>query len=82
MVLVEPEAYKKRQWLNNQEDGNLVEALILSSKLGWPCGTDDIQLMVKWYLDSQEKQTVFKNSVPGKDWLIAFKQHWSAQLSL
>ena len=56
--------------LTPKEEGDIADALMTSGKYGWPCGTSEIQQMVKSYLDGLGKTTAFKNNVPGKDWLI------------
>ena len=66
--------------LNQQEEGDIVEALLVSSKHGWPCGTEQIQLMVKGYLNGLWKKTAFKDNIPGKDWLLAFKHRHTGQI--
>ena len=66
--------------LNQQEEGYIVEALLVSSKHGWPCGKEEIQLMVKGYLDGLGKKTTFKENIPGKDWLLGFKRSHAGQI--
>ncbi len=67
--------------LNQQEEGDIVEALLVASKHGWLCGKDEIQLMVKGYLDFLGRHTAFKNNVPGKDWLIGFRRRHAKVIS-
>ena len=33
----------------------------------WPCGTEEITMMIKTCLDGLGKKTVFKGNSPGKD---------------
>lgn len=42
----------------------------------WPCGTEEITMMIKTCLDGLGKKTVFKGNSPGKDWIISFKLCW------
>ncbi|CAI9741706.1 Hypothetical predicted protein [Octopus vulgaris] len=68
--------------LSMTEEKDIIDALLLSSSLfGWTCGTKEIQTMVKKYLDTAGRKTVFKNNMPGKDWMITFKRRWSQKLA-
>ncbi|XP_014790425.1 uncharacterized protein LOC106883802 isoform X2 [Octopus bimaculoides] len=68
--------------LSMTEEKDIIDALLLSSSLfGWACGTKEIQTMVKKYLDTAGRKTVFKNNMPGKDWMITFKRRWSQKLA-
>ena len=50
--------------LTPKEEGDIVEAVIVSAKYSWPCGTSEIQLIVKDYLDGLGKTTAFKKMFP------------------
>lgn len=52
------------------------------SSLAWPCGTEEISLIVKSYLDSIGKVTQFKNNIPGEDWMISFKRRWKDRIRM
>ena len=66
--------------LTPREEGDIIEAIITAAKFGWPCGTIEIQHMVKEFLDSSGKTTVFKDNFPGKDWIIEFKRRHNNQI--
>ena len=52
----------------------LVIALEESSRRGWPCHPEEVKLMVQSYLNRLGKKTVFKDNLPGEDWMIAFNK--------
>ena len=64
------------------EEELIVVAMEQCSSLAWPCGTDEIALMVKSYLDNLGKETPFKDNVPGEDWMISFKRRWQNRIRM
>ena len=50
----------RRPVMTHEEEEQLVVALEMCSSLAWPCGTEEIALMVKSYLDSMEKNNCFQ----------------------
>ena len=44
-------------------------------------GPEEVKLMVQSYLNKLNKNTVFKDNLPGEDWMIAFKKRWNHHLS-
>ena len=63
--------------LTEEEEELIVVALEKCSALAWPVGSEEITLMVKSYLDNcDRKEEMFKNNLPGEDWLISFKRQW------
>ena len=59
----------------------LLIALEESSRRGWPCGPEEIKLMVQSYLNRLGKKTVFKNDLPGEDWMMASTKRWNHRLT-
>ncbi|CAH2011006.1 unnamed protein product [Acanthoscelides obtectus] len=56
---------------------NTIEKCILArAEYGYPCGKNELQDLVKTYVESKELQTSFKNNRPGDDWYYDFlKMH-------
>ena len=71
-----------RSVLTLKEEQDIVEALKISAQLGWPCGTKEVKVIVKTFLDKSQRDTTFIENNPGKDWLIGFKKRWSNQLGM
>ena len=71
-----------RTVLTAEEEQLVVIALQTSSWLGWPCGPEEVKLMIKSYLDSQNKKTVFKDNTPGEDWMLKFKKKYFEQMRI
>ena len=55
-----------------EEEELIAVALEQCSALAWPCGREEIAEMAKSYFDSMKKQTVFRNNLPGADWMITY----------
>ncbi|GAB1602359.1 uncharacterized protein LOC115211605 [Argonauta hians] len=68
--------------LSTEIEEYLIEALLYLGDLGWTLDNDQLKFIVKSYLDSMELQTVFKNNVPGDDWLHHFMNRWEDRLTL
>ena len=66
--------------LTDEEEELIAVGLETAAKLGWPCGTTDLKNMVKTFFNSSKRPSVFKDNVPGKDWVIGFKKRWSDRL--
>ena len=71
-----------RSVLTPKEEQDIMEALKISAQLGWPCGTEEVKVIVKTFLDNSQRDTTFIENNPGKDWLIGFKKRWSNQLGM
>ncbi|CAH1978091.1 unnamed protein product [Acanthoscelides obtectus] len=56
---------------------NTIERCILTrAQYGYPCDKNELQDLVKTYVESKELQTSFKNNRPGDDWYYDFlKRH-------
>ncbi|CAH2016177.1 unnamed protein product, partial [Acanthoscelides obtectus] len=56
---------------------NTIEKCILArAQYGYPCDKNELQDLVKTYVESKELQTSFKNNRPGDDWYYDFlKRH-------
>ena len=79
----EPQRKDSRRFqsvLTETEERDIVEAMIVSSSLGWPCSTDELQVIAQSYLNYMNKETSFVDNMPGTDWIIKFKKRWSAEL--
>lgn len=68
--------------LSTEIEEYLIEALLYLSDLGWTLDNEQLKLIVKSYLDSMDLQTVFKNNIPGDDWLHHFMNRWKDRLTL
>ena len=68
--------------LTAEEEQLIVIALQTLSQLCWPCGPEEVKLMIKSYLDSQNKKTVFKGNTPGEDWMLKFKKKYFDQIHM
>ena len=72
----------KRSTLTTEQEELIVVALEKCSKMGWPCGDDEVKQMVKSLLDSSGQETSFINNTPGKDWMISFCRCWNGRVSM
>ena len=68
--------------LSELEEEMIVIALEESARRGWPCGPDEVKLMVQSFLNKVGRKTQLKETFPGEDWMISFKKKWSHQLQL
>ena len=66
-----------RTVLTAEEEQLVVIALQTSS-----CGPEEVKLMIKSYLDSQNKKIVFKDNTPGEDWMLKFKKKYFDQIRM
>ncbi len=58
--------------LCKEEESILVERLVLLGQWGFPLTKMDLRLLVKNYLDERGRETIFKNNMPGKDFVSSF----------
>ncbi|KAJ8926204.1 hypothetical protein NQ314_021460 [Rhamnusium bicolor] len=58
--------------LNPVEERKITEALHTAAKFGYPFPENDLHLFIQQYLNGMGVQTVFKNNLPGPDWLKYF----------
>ena len=72
----------KTSVLTTEQQELIVDALEQCSKMGWPCGDDEVKQMVRSFLDSTGQETCFVNNTPGKDWKISFRRCWSERVSM
>ena len=63
-----------RSVLTPTKEQDIVKALKISAQLGWPCGTEEVKVIVKTFLDNSQRDAAFIENNPGKDWLIGFKK--------
>jgi hypothetical protein len=63
-----------RYVLSASDEEMIVVALNKCGSMGWPIGFDEVVPMVKSYLDSCGRVTVFNENTPGKDWCMSFKK--------
>ena len=68
--------------LTTEQQELIVVALEQCSKMGWPCGDDEVKQIVKSFLDSTGQETCFVNNTHGKDWMISFRRRWSERVSM
>ena len=62
-----------RSVLTPTEEQDIVKALKISAQLGWSCGTEEVKVIEKTFLDNSQRDAAFIENNPGKDWLIGFK---------
>ena len=68
--------------LTEAEEEHVLKVLEEMGRCGWPNGTKELKYMIKTYLDSQKRSTVFKFNFPGKDWMIGFRKRWADKINL
>ena len=68
--------------LSEQEETAFVKHLIVVAEWGFPFSNLDLRLMVKGYLDQNNKRIKqFKDNIPGEDWGRSFLKRHSKDLS-
>ena len=76
---------KKRQgWktvLSYEEEDILVHALQYTASCRFRQDSDDIKEMVRTFCEKLDRENPFKDGIPGKEWLIAFKKRHSSKLA-
>ena len=73
----------KHRALTDEEEELIVTGLKAAADCGWPCGTEEVKMMVKTYLDKRcVGNSPFKDNMPGNDWMISFKRRWCDQLTI
>ena len=72
----------KHRALTDEEE-LIVTGLKAAADCGWPCGTEEVKMTVKTYLDKRcVGNSPFKDNMPGNDWMISFKRRWCDQLTI
>ena len=76
---------KKRQgWktvLSYEEEDILVHALQYTASCGFPQDSGDIKEMVRTFCEKLDRENPFKDGIPGKEWLNAFKKRHALKLA-
>ena len=73
----------KHRALTDEDEELIVTGLKVAADCGWPCGTEEVKMMVKTYLDKRcVGNSPFKDNMPGYDWMISFKRRWCDQLTI
>lgn len=68
--------------LNNVEESAVKRYCLLCAEYGMPLDTNDVQVIVKSYLDKMGKEIKpFKNNVPGRDWCLKFLKRHKKEIS-
>jgi transposase-like protein len=60
----------------------IVKCLIMCAEYQYPMNKKDVQLMVQAYCLENGVETRWKESKPGKDWIINFQKRWSSEVKL
>lgn len=68
--------------LTKGEEEYLVFGIEKMAEYGWGIGPDSLQEIAKNFLELTGREYPFPNGVPGKDWLLGFRQRWKHRLSL
>lgn len=58
--------------LTKEEEDIITQRAILLGEWGYPTLPKDLRVLVKDYLDSQDRRTRFHDNLPHKDWLYGF----------
>ena len=73
----------KHRALTDEEEELIVTGLKAAADCGWLCGTEEVKMIVKTYLDKRcVDNSPFKDNMPGNDWMISFKRRWCDQLTI
>ena len=67
--------------LSYEEEDILIHALQCTASCGFPQDSDDIKEMVRKFCEKLDTENLFKDGIPGKEWLIAFKKCHASKLS-
>ena len=67
--------------LRESEEKMIVIALEESARRGWPCGPDEVKLMVQSFLNKAGRKTQLKENLLEEAWMTSFKKKWSHRLS-
>ncbi|XP_077968684.1 uncharacterized protein LOC144422763 [Styela clava] len=60
--------------LSDDEEMLLVQIIVLVSESGFPIDRNDLQMLVKSYLDYKGEISRFVDNKPGKDWMRSFEK--------
>ena len=63
-----------RSVLTPMEEQDIVQALKISAQLEWPCGTEEVKVIVRTFLNNSQRDTAFIENNPGEDFFIGFKK--------
>ena len=67
--------------LGNDVEEHLVKRLIICGEWGYPLDTYDLRLIVKGFLDRQEKVIAkFSDNMPGLEWAQSFLKRYKEKL--
>jgi len=58
--------------LEEEEERVLADRLLCLAKWGFPLDSKDTRMLIKNYLDAQDRKSRFVDNMPGQDWLDGF----------
>ena len=63
-----------RSVLTPTEEQDIVQALKISAQLERPCGTEEVKVIMRTFLNNSQRDTAFIENNPGEDCFIGFKK--------
>lgn len=70
------------QELSKAAEQAIVKCLITCAEYQYPMNKRDVQLLVQAYCIEHGVETRWKDSKPGKDWVINFQRRWKNEVKL